>query len=609
MRRTHHCNELRAQHIGEKVTLMGWVHLRRDLGGLIFIDIRDREGITQAVFDPSDLSADLFNAASSLRSESVIALTGKVRRRPGNNPTDRIPTGEIEVVAEELEILNQAAVLPFPIDDSETTLKVNEELRLQYRYLDLRRPEMINNLRLRSKIAMELRTHLDEQGFLEVETPTLFKSTPEGAREFIVPFRNMPGYFYALPQSPQQFKQILMVSGVERYFQLARCYRDEDLRADRQPEFTQLDIEMSFIEREDIYCLIEGLLKRVWKLARNIDIPTPFPRISFHEVMNRWGVDKPDTRFGMELADFTEEFKTSAFKVFSGTVAAGGVVKAINAKGLAGATQGQMEAMTEIATDLGAKGLASIKVENGNWKSPIAKFFSESEKEALTRKLQIEEGDLILFAADKEWLRACEILGRIRLYCAELLKAQGNLRIPADQFNFLWVVDFPLMSYDPEMERWYSSHHPFTAPVAEDIPLLKDDPLKVRGQHYDIVVNGVELGGGSIRIHQPSVQKTIFEEVLKIPPDLVQSRFGYMLEAFRYGAPPHGGIALGFDRLVAILCGSASIRDVIAFPKTMKGACLMTQSPGKVEESQLRDLHLALNVKKEAPSQEPLQKS
>ncbi|MCK9316346.1 MAG: aspartate--tRNA ligase [Verrucomicrobia bacterium] len=609
MRRTHHCNELRAQHIGEKVTLMGWVHLRRDLGGLIFIDIRDREGITQAVFDPSDLSAELFNTASSLRSESVIALTGKVRRRPGNNPTDRIPTGEIEVVVEALEILNQAAVLPFPINDSETTLKVNEELRLQYRYLDLRRPEMINNLRLRSKIAMELRTYMDEQGFLEVETPTLFKSTPEGAREFIVPFRNMPGYFYALPQSPQQFKQILMVSGVEKYFQLARCYRDEDLRADRQPEFTQLDIEMSFIEREDIYCLIEGLLKRIWKLARNIDIPTPFARISFHEVMNRWGIDKPDTRFGMELNDFSEEFKTSAFKVFSGTVAAGGVVKAINAKGLAGATQGQLEAMTEIATGLGAKGLASIKVENGNWKSPIAKFFSESEKEALTRKLQIEEGDLILFAADKEWLRACEILGRIRLYCAELLKAQGKLQIPADQFNFLWVVDFPLMSYDPEMERWYSSHHPFTSPVAEDIPLLKDAPLKVRGQHYDIVVNGVELGGGSIRIHQPSVQKTIFEEVLKIPADLVQSRFGYMLEAFRYGAPPHGGIALGFDRLVAMLCGSASIRDVIAFPKTMKGACLMTQSPGKVEESQLRDLHLTLNVKKETPSPEPLQNS
>ena len=485
---------------------MGWVHLRRDLGGLIFVDIRDREGITQAVFDPSELSAQLFEVAESLRSESVIAVSGKVRRRPGHNPTDRIPTGEIEVEAEALEILNQASLLPFPIDDSETTLKVNEELRLQYRYLDLRRPEMLNNLRLRSKVAVEMRAFLDQEGFLEVETPTLFKSTPEGAREFIVPFRNMPGYFYALPQSPQQFKQILMVSGVERYFQLARCYRDEDLRADRQPEFTQLDIEMSFIEREDIYSLIEGLLKRVWKLARNLDIATPFPRISFEEVMNRWGSDKPDTRFEMELTDFTEEFRASAFKVFSGTVAAGGVVKAINAKGLAGATQGQMETMTEIATALGAKGLASIKVENGNWKSPIAKFFSEAEKEALTRKLAIAEGDLILFAADKEWLRACEILGRIRLYCAELLKAQGQLQIPVDQFNFLWVVDFPLMSYDTEMDRWYSSHHPFTAPVTEDIPLLKEDPKKVRGQHYDIVVNGVGWEAAH-RIHRPNVRR------------------------------------------------------------------------------------------------------
>lgn len=599
MKRTHHCNELRGQHIGQEVTLNGWVHLRRDLGGLIFVDIRDREGITQAVFDPSDLPAEIFNAASSLRSESVISVTGKVRRRPGNNPTDRIPTGEIEVAVEKLEILNQAAVLPFPIDDSETTLKVNEELRFQYRYLDLRRPEMINNLRLRSKIAMDLRNYLDGEGFLEVETPTLFKSTPEGAREFVVPCRNNPGLFYALPQSPQQFKQILMVSGVEKYFQLARCYRDEDLRADRQPEFTQLDIEMSFIEREDIYQLMEGLLKRVWKLARNQEIQTPFPRIQFQEVMNRWGIDKPDTRFGLELVDFTEEFRGSAFKVFSGTIAAGGVVKAINAKGLACATQGQMEALTEVAVGCGAKGLATIKVEAGKWKSPIAKFLGDAEKEALTSKLQIEDGDLILFAADKDWLKACEILGRLRLASAEMLKALGKLQIPADQFNFLWVVDFPLMSYDPEMERWYSSHHPFTAPVAEDIPLLKTEPKKVRGQHYDIVVNGVELGGGSIRIHQPAVQKTIFEDVLKIPAEVVQSRFGYMLEAFQYGAPPHGGIALGFDRMVAMLCGCSSIRDVIAFPKTMKGTCLMTQSPGAVDERQLKDLHIALDLKKE----------
>src|SRR6185369_14845995 len=403
--------------------------------------------------------------------------------------------------------------------------------------------------------------------------------------------------FYALPQSPQQFKQILMVSGVERYFQLARCYRDEDLRADRQPEFTQVDIEMSFIDREDIYALIEGLLKRVWKTALNLDVPTPFNRISFEEALNRYGIDKPDTRFAMELVDMTEDFKASTFKVFSGTIANGGVVKALNAKGMAGATQGQIETMTEYAKSFGAKGLAFIKVEGGEWKSPIVKFFSEAEKAALTTKLAIEEGDLILFAAD-QWLTACEILGKIRLYCADILKTQGKLKIPHDRFDFLWVIDFPLLSFDKEQNRWYSSHHPFTAPVAEDISFLRTEPKKVRGQHYDIVVNGVELGGGSIRIHQPDVQRTVFEEVLQIPPEETRLRFGYMLDAFRYGAPPHGGIALGFDRLNAILCGTPSIRDVIAFPKTAKGADLMTDAPAPVTAKQLRDLHLESKVPK-----------
>jgi aspartyl-tRNA synthetase len=597
MKRTHHCNELRPAHIGQTVTLCGWVHSRRDLGGLIFIDIRDREGRTQTVFDPSALAADLFEKAASLRSESVIRVTGLVRQRPAGTINSKIATGEVEIVATELEILNMAAVLPFPVDDPEVAAKVNEELRLQYRYLDLRRPEMMRNLRLRSKLAIALRHYFDEQGFLEVETPTLFKSTPEGAREFIVPSRTNPGQFFALPQSPQQFKQILMVAGVERYFQLARCYRDEDLRADRQPEFTQVDLEMSFIDREDIYNLMEGLLKKLWKVALDIDIPTPFPRVPFVEIMNRYGIDKPDTRFGMELVDFTEEFRASTFKVFGGTIANGGVVKALNAKGLACATQGQIETMTEYAKSFGAKGLAFIKVEKGEWKSPIVKFFSAAEKEALTKKLAIEEGDLILFAAD-QWLNACEILGKIRLYCADVLKASGKLTIPANQFNFLWVVDFPLLSFDKEMNRWYSSHHPFTSPVAEDIPLLLTDPKKVRGQHYDVVVNGVELGGGSIRIHQPELQKTIFEQVLQIPPDVTQARFGYMLEAFKYGAPPHGGIALGFDRLVAILCGTPSIRDVIAFPKTAKGTCLMTQSPAYVDARQLRDLHIELKLAK-----------
>jgi aspartyl-tRNA synthetase len=621
MKRTHHCNELRPAHIGQTVTLTGWVHSRRDLGGLIFIDVRDREGRTQTVFDPSDLPAELFKRAEQLRSEWVVAVTGKVRQRPAGTNNPKIETGEVEIMVASLEVLNVAEVLPFPVDDPEAAGKVNEELRLKYRFLDLRRPEIARNLRLRSKVATASRVFFDEQGFLEVETPILFKSTPEGAREFIVPNRREPGTFYALPQSPQQFKQILMVAGVEKYYQLARCFRDEDQRADRQLEFTQIDIEMSFIEREDIYSLIEGLLKRVWKVALNVDIPTPFKRLTFEEAINCYGIDKPDTRFGMELVDFTEEFRGSTFKVFSGAIASGGVVKALNAKGMAGATQGQMETMTETAKGFGAKGLAYIKVERGGdasspkpvgatgaslppveWKSPIVKFFTDTEKAALTKKLGIEEGDLILFAAD-QWLNACEILGKIRLYCAEVLKGQGKLNVPPDRFDFLWVVDFPLLSFDKENNRWYSSHHPFTAPVAEDIPLLKTDPKKVRGQHYDIVVNGTELGGGSIRIHQPDVQKTVFEEVLQIPPDMVQARFGYLLEAFKYGAPPHGGIALGFDRLLAILCGTPSIRDVIAFPKTAKGVCLMTESPGLVEPKQLRELHLELKVaKKESNS-------
>ena len=604
MKRTHHCNELRPAHIGQTVTLSGWVHSRRDLGGLIFIDIRDREGRTQTVFDPSDLTPELFTQAAALRSECVVSITGKVRARPAGTNNAKIPTGEVEVGVTGLEVLNMAEVLPFPVDDPEIANKVNEELRLQYRYLDLRRPEMARNLKLRSKVAIATRSYMDEQGFLEVETPTLFKSTPEGAREFLVPNRREPGTFYALPQSPQQFKQILMVAGVEKYFQLARCYRDEDLRADRQPEFTQVDIEMSFIDREDIYALIEGLIRRVWKTALNIDVPTPFKRISFEEALNRYGIDKPDTRFGMELVDLTEDFKASTFKVFSGTIANGGVVKALNAKGLAGATQGQLETMTETAKGFGAKGLAFIKVEGGEWKSPIVKFFSDAEKAALTTKLAIQEGDLILFAAD-QWLNACEILGKIRLYCADVLKTQGKLVIDPKQFNFLWVIEFPLLGFDREQNRWYSSHHPFTAPVQEDIPLLKTDPKKVRGQHYDVVVNGVELGGGSIRIHRPDVQKTIFEELLAIPPDETKLRFGYMLDAFKYGAPPHGGIALGFDRLIAILCGVTSIRDVIAFPKTAKGTCLMTDSPSHVSPKQLRDLYLEVKVKPPAAPAAP----
>jgi aspartyl-tRNA synthetase len=590
-KRTIHCNAIRIDHIDQVVTLNGWVHSRRDLGGVLFIDLRDREGRTQTVFDPSDVSSELFDQAASLHSESVVSVTGKVRRRPEGTDNTKIPTGEVEIMVQSMEVLNAADVLPFPVDDPETASKVNEELRLKYRYLDLRRPEMMRHLRLRSKVATATRVFMEEEGFLEVETPTLFKSTPEGAREFLVPSRLHPSQAYALPQSPQQFKQILMVSGVEKYFQLARCYRDEDLRADRQPEFTQVDIEMSFIDREDIYALIEGLMGRVWEAALGQAIPKSFRRITFDQAMNTYGIDKPDTRFGLEIHDFSEAFKESSFKVFSGTIQKGGVIKALNAKGLADVTQGQMEGLTQLAISQGAKGLAFIKVEGGEWKSPIVKFFSEQEKEALQSTLEIEDGDLILFAADS-WLPACEVLGRIRLRCAELLQQRGRLAIDPLRFDFLWVTDFPLLSFDKEMNRWYSSHHPFTAPVEEDVDLLASDPRSVRGQHYDLVVNGVELGGGSIRIHQPSVQRTIFEQVLQIPEDVIQARFGYMLDAFRYGCPPHGGIALGFDRLIAILCQTPSIRDVIAFPKTAKGTCLMTESPGSVDARQLRDLHI-----------------
>ena len=587
MKRTHHCGELRATHVGQKVQLTGWVHVRRDHGGIVFIDLRDREGITQVVFDPhhNQPSADL---AHEIRSEYVVAVDGAVRQRPAGTENAKLPTGAIEVLAHGLEILNPSETPPFPLDETGSS-QAGEDLRLQYRYLDLRRPAMAKNLKLRHTVAKTVRDYFDANGFLEVETPILFKSTPEGAREYLVPSRVNPGKFYALPQSPQQFKQMLMVAGVDRYFQIAKCFRDEDLRADRQPEFTQIDVEMSFITRDDMYALIEGMLAKVWLAARDEKIPTPFPRMPYIEAMERFGSDKPDTRFGIELVDLTKDFAQSQFKVFRGAVDSGGVVKAINAKGLAGATQGQIETLTETAKSFGAKGLAFIKVEGGEWKSPIVKFFGDAEKAALTQKLHIEEGDLILFGADRRdtvW----EVLGRLRLIVADILKIQR------DGWNFLWVVDFPLITYSHEANRHLSTHHPFTAPVAEDIPMLDTDPTKVRGQHYDIVLNGVELGGGSIRIHQPELQKKVFEQVLQIPPDVAQNRFGYMLTAFRYGAPPHGGIALGFDRLNAILCGSANIRDVIAFPKTAKAVDLMTSSPSEVEAKQLRDLHIQLDL-------------
>ena len=590
MRRTHHCAQLTPADLGASVTLSGWVDSVRDHGGIVFIDLRDRKGITQVKFDPQD-NAELGVQAGHLKPESVISIAGKVVPRPEGTVNSTLPTGGIEIAANALEVLNVSDTPPFPLDDIGGD-KVNEDLRLTYRYLDLRRPKMRKNLQVRHRAAKSIRDYFDSQEFIEVETPALFKSTPEGAREYLVPSRIHAGQFYALSQSPQQFKQILMVAGVEKYFQIARCFRDEDLRSDRQMEFTQVDVEASFIDREGIYSLFEGMLKKVWKDVLGHDLPTPFPRMPYIDAMNRYGVDKPDVRFGMELVDFTELFKNSAFKVFASTATGGGAIKAINAKGLADLTQGEIKALEEIAKSLGAKGLAFIKVEGGEWKSPIVKFFSDAEKAALTAQLGLAEGDMLFFAA-APWEKACAILGRIRLEAAALLQKRGKLTIRADDWQFLWVVDFPLMSYDEAENRYVATHHPFTAPVAEDAAYLDTDPKKVRGQHYDVVLNGMELGGGSIRIHQPALQKKVFEDVLKIPADVVESRFGYMLKAFTYGAPPHGGIAFGLDRMVALLCGTTSIRDVIAFPKTQKGQDLMAQSPTPVTAKQLKELHIA----------------
>ncbi len=591
MRRTHTCNALTPATVGETVRLVGWVDSLRDHGGILFVDLRDREGVTQLVFDPDNEA--YAGPLAKVRPESVIEVGGTVRARTESEINPNLPTGAVEVAVGSLVIHNISETPPFPLDD-EKAGRVNEDLRLHYRYLDLRRPGMFHALKLRSKAAKATRDYFDEEGFLEIETPCLFKSTPEGAREFLVPSRLNAGKFYALAQSPQQYKQMLMVAGVERYYQIARCFRDEDLRADRQPEFTQIDIEASFIEREDMYALVEGMLARIWKEVLDVEIRTPFPRLAYREAMDRYGVDKPDTRFGLELVDLSGLFKASAFKVFAGTVSSGGVVKAVNAKGLADATQGEMRDLENAAKSLGAKGLAFIRVTpEGEWKSPILKFFSEEERAELKRILGIEPGDLVFFAAT-EWERACTILGRVRLDSAKLLEKRGRLSIPQGQYNFLWVIEFPLMLFEEEQGRFVAAHHPFTAPVPEDVPLLDTDPKTVRGQHYDCVLNGWEIAGGSIRIHQPDLQKRVFEEILQIPADVVEERFGYMLRAFKYGAPPHGGIAFGFDRLVSLLAGKPMIRDVIAFPKTQKGQDLMSDAPGSVTPRQLRDVHIEL---------------
>ena len=614
MYRTHDCNSLRKIDIGKQVTLAGWVHVSRDHGGVIFIDLRDREGLTQVVFRPEE-NAEVAKQAHHLRSEDVIQVTGKVAPRVPGTENPKLATGDVEVVPNELRVLNRADDLPFPIDAEIH----NEDLRLTYRYYDLRRAHLARNLRLRHKATKATRDYLDSEGYIEVETPILSKSTPEGARDFLVPSRLMPGKFYALPQAPQQYKQLLMVGGVEKYFQIAKCFRDEDLRADRQPEFTQIDIEASFVEPNDIFTLTEGMLAAVFKATRKVDIRGPFDRLTYREAISRYGSDKPDRRFGMELVDLGDDFRASSFKVFRGALDAGGVVKAINAKGFAGITIGQVDELTEIAKTFGAKGLAFIKIEGGEWKSPIVKFFSEAEKAALQSKLKIEEGDCIFFAADK-WEIACEVLGRIRLRIAEiqdLNRTSVNRPSGSDSgsdLDFLWVTDFPLLQWSAEENKWNAVHHPFTRPKAEDMALLgaatpssrregapSPNPrlAEIRAEAYDVVLNGVEIGGGSMRIFEPELQEKMFE-VLGVSAQDRQSQFGHLLRALRLGAPPHGGIALGLDRLVMLICGEQSIREVMAFPKNNRGMDLMTQSPADVDPRQLRDLGIKLASEKKA---------
>ena len=591
--RTHHCGQLRAADAGQTVTLAGWVASNRDHHGVIFIDLRDREGVTQVVFRPEE-NAEAAAASHALRREDVISVRGRVAKRLTGTENAKLATGDIELVADALTVLNKAETPPFPLDAE----VANEDLRLAHRYLDLRRPRLARNIQTRHRVVKTVRDYLDDKGFLEIETPILSKSTPEGARDFLVPSRLQPGAWYALPQAPQQYKQLLMVGGLDKYFQIAKCFRDEDLRADRQPEFTQIDVEASFVVRDDILALVEGMLADVFKATRGVDVPLPFPRLTYDEAMNRYGSDKPDTRFGVELTDLSEVFAQSQFKVFAGALSAGGVVKAINAKGFAGVTTGQIEELTKMAQSYGAKGLAFIKVEGGEWKSPIVKFFSAAEKAALTEKLGIEEGDLILFGADK-WDTVVEVLGRIRLRVAEIMKLVTD---PA-RLDFLWVTDFPLLAWSAEENKWNAVHHPFTRPLPEDEHLL-DSPEtcgQARAAAYDVVLNGFEIGGGSIRIHEPALQAKLFG-LLGINAEQQAKQFGHILKAFSFGAPPHGGIALGVDRIVMLICGESSIRDVMAFPKNNRGQDLMSQSPSEVDPKQMRELYLQTTVRQPKPA-------
>ena len=583
MRRSHHCWELGIDDVDKEVVLMGWVHRRRDHGGVIFVDLRDREGITQVVFNPL-VDKKIHAKAHVIRNEYVLAVRGKVDPRPADMVNPKLKTGQIEVSVTELKILNKAKTPPFLIEDE---IDASETVRLRYRHLDLRRSKMQKNLILRHQVTAVVREYLNQNGFFDLETPFLTRSTPEGARDYLVPSRVNPGQFYALPQSPQIFKQLFMIAGFDRYYQIVRCFRDEDLRADRQPEFTQIDIEMSFVGESDVMELTEGLMTRLFKRVLGIKLRRPFYRLTYEEAVGRYGLDKPDTRFGLELKDISDIVAGSNFKVFADAVKKGGIVKALNAKGCIGFSRKEIDDLTEFVSVYRAKGMAWIKVKENEWQSPITKFFSDEEKKALADRIEMEPGDLIFFVADQPKV-VNEALGHLRNHLGSTLGL-----IDEKEYHFLWVTRFPMFEYDETEKRLQALHHPFTSPLEEDYGRLKDEPLTVKSRAYDLVLNGFEIGGGSIRIHQRGIQEKVFE-ALNMDRKTYQAKFGFLLEALASGAPPHGGIAIGFDRLVMLICGEASIRDVIAFPKTQKAACLLTQAPSETSKAQLDELYLKL---------------
>ena len=581
-KRTHYCGELNTGHSGKEVVLMGWVERRRDLGNLIFVNLRDRTGVVQVVFNPEEVNPEIHEKAHRIRNEFVLAVAGKVAIRPAQMANPSLKTGQIEVSVKELEILNESNPLPF-LPESETD--VSENTRLTYRYLDLRRKDIQRNLILRSKIALETRNYLHKEGFIEVETPFLTKSTPEGARDYLVPSRINPGKFYALPQSPQLFKQLLMISGFDKYFQIVKCFRDEDLRADRQPEFTQIDMEMSFVTESDVINTIEGMMAHIFRTGLDREVDIPFPILTYREAIDRYGLDNPDTRFSLKLKDITETVMDSGFKVFSDTAKRKGLIKAINMGSEKTLSRKELDGLSDFVGEYGAKGLIWAKVKEDGWASSIAKFLKPEEIVQINEKMGASPGDTLLFVAgDPKIVNSA--LGNLRNYLGKKLDL-----IPDDTFSFVWITEFPMFDYSETEERYMATHHPFTAPFVEDLPILKSDPGKARARAYDLVLNGSEIGGGSIRIHRREVQSLVFD-VLGLSEEESKKKFGFLLEALEYGTPPHGGIALGFDRIIAIMTGAGSIRDIIAFPKTNRASCLLTGAPSEVDEDQLKELFL-----------------